>query len=125
MTILHVDDDFEEREIFLEALQSVDPDIHFIGAYSGRNAFVKLQEKLPDLIFLDINMPVMNGFEFLTELKQSPEYAKIPVVIYSTSRSENDIIRSLRLGAKKYIPKPHDLHSLCESIERAITECTE
>jgi CheY-like chemotaxis protein len=123
MTILHVDDDFEEREIFSEALFSIDPTIQFMGAYSGPNALLKLQdEKLPDLIFLDINMPLMNGFEFLESIKRSPRLASIPVILYSTSASEKDIRKGLTLGAKNYIVKPNDLHTLKENLKSLLKQ---
>lgn len=116
--ILHVDDDFEEREIFSEALLSIDPGIQFMGAYSGQNALSKLQgEILPDIIFLDINMPLMNGFELLEHLKRSPRFARIPVVLYSTSASEGDIRKGLDLGAVHYIVKPNDLNTLKENLK--------
>jgi CheY-like chemotaxis protein len=123
MTILHVDDDFEEREIFSEALASIDPSIHFMGAYSGPNALSKLQDgKIPDLIILDINMPLMNGFEFLQSIKQIPHLASIPVILYSTSASEKDISKGLTLGATNYIVKPNNLNTLKENLRRILKQ---
>ena len=123
MTILHVDDDFEEREIFSEALFSIDPTIQFIGAYSGPNALAKLQDgKLPDLIILDINMPLMDGFEFLQSIKQTPRLATIPVILYSTSASEKDISKGLTLGATNYIVKPNNLATLKENLKTLLKQ---
>lgn len=120
MTILHVDDDFEEREIFSEALLSIDSTIKFLGAYSASNAFSKLQDSLPDIIFVDINMPLVNGFQFLENLKQSERFSLIPVFVYSTSRMEEDISTSLKLGAVKYIVKPNDFKTLKEILREIL-----
>ena len=123
MTILYVDVYFEEREIFSEALASIDPTIKFMGAYSGPNALSKLQDgKLPDLIILDINMPLMNGFEFLQSIKQIPHLASIPVILYSTSASERDINKGLTLGATTYIVKPNNLNTLKENLGRILKQ---
>jgi CheY-like chemotaxis protein len=122
MIILHVDDDFEEREILSEALQSVDPSISFLGAYNGPNAFLKLQDtELPDLIFLDINMPMMDGFEFLTRIKRSSRLSHIPVVVYSTSSAQKDILESFKRGAISYLVKPNDLATLKISLQQVLT----
>jgi len=118
LRVLHIDDDFEEREIFSEALLIVDPTVSVRGAYSGANAFSMLEnENLPDLIFLDINMPLMNGFEVLQLIKNSPRLEKIPVILLSTSFSEHDIKRGFHLGATRYIVKPNDLHTLAQSLK--------
>lgn len=123
MTILHVDDDFEEREIFSEALLSIDSTIKFVGAYSASNAFSKLQDSsLPDIIFVDINMPMVNGFQFLENLKQSERFSLIPVFVYSTSKTEEDVSTSLKLGAVKYIVKPNDFKTLKEILREIISQ---
>ena len=72
-----------------------------------------------DLILLDINMPVMNGLEFLSRVQKEPAYQGIPVIIISTEGKEEDTIRGLKLGAKGYVKKPFqasELHGLIEKI---------
>jgi CheY-like chemotaxis protein len=59
-----------------------------------------------DLIFLDINMPKMNGLEVLAKIKADPELAAIPIVIISTEGKEHDVIRGLQAGAAAYVKKP-------------------
>lgn len=74
----------------------------------------------PDLILLDLNMPRMNGREFLQEVKADEELAAIPVVVLTTSDAEQDIFRSYRLHASCYLTKPVDLNqftSVIQSIE--------
>ena len=85
---LIVDDDSDDRDFFCEALGEVMPDSGCYTAINGRRALKALENKeidLPDLIFLDINMPVMNGWQLLTKLKETESYGTIPVIIYSTS----------------------------------------
>src|SRR5882672_12321295 len=77
------------------------------------------QEEGIDLILLDINMPVMNGLEFLQRVQKEPAYQAIPVIIISTEGKEEDTIRGLKMGAKGYVKKPFqasELHGLIEKI---------
>jgi two-component system chemotaxis response regulator CheY len=91
-----------------------------VSAMNGLEALDKLaQEEGIDLILLDINMPVMNGLEFLQRLQKEPAYQAIPVIIISTEGKEEDTIRGLKMGAKGYVKKPFqasELHGLIEKI---------
>ena len=69
-TVLLVDDDLEEHEIFGQALKKFNSDIEFISAMNGKHALKFLKQELPDWIFLDVNMPVMNGIETLYAIKK-------------------------------------------------------
>ena len=74
----------------------------------------------PDLILLDLNLPIMDGREMLAEIKRCPELKRIPVVVLTTSKSEEDIIKSYDLQANCYITKPVDLDqfiAIVQSIE--------
>jgi two-component system chemotaxis response regulator CheY len=90
------------------------------SAMNGLEALDKLgQEEGIDLILLDINMPVMNGLEFLQRVQKEPAYQAIPVIIISTEGKEEDTIRGLKMGAKGYVKKPFqasELHGLIEKI---------
>lgn len=68
----------------------------------------------PDLILLDLNMPRMNGQEFLTEVKKHDRFNSIPVVVLTTSDIERDVVASYRLGAAGYIVKPVDIAQLTD-----------
>jgi two-component system chemotaxis response regulator CheY len=87
---------------------------------NGLEALDKLaQEEGIDLILLDINMPVMNGLEFLQRVQKEPAFQQIPVIIISTEGKEEDTIRGLKMGAKGYVKKPFqasELHGLIEKI---------
>ena len=90
-------------------------DLHVVG--DGREALEYLQRQgprfaavpRPDLILLDLNMPRMDGREFLNAIKQVPDLRQIPVVVLTTSDVERDVIASYHLGAASYITKPVDV----------------
>lgn len=71
----------------------------------------------PGMILLDVNMPVMNGIEFLKEIKADPELKRIPVIMLTTSKEESDRMQSYDLGAAGYIAKPADFPRFLEAIK--------
>jgi two-component system, chemotaxis family, chemotaxis protein CheY len=90
-----------------------------VYALDGREGLQRLAEHADiDLIVLDINMPQVNGFEFLSHAKANPVFAKIPVIIVSTEGKENDIQRGLDAGAAAYLKKPFLRDQLMAVIER-------
>jgi CheY-like chemotaxis protein len=112
---LLTDDDEDDRFLFQEALQSVDPSIQCQTAKNGREALIFLKEtnrKLPDVIFLDINMPEVNGWEFLNKVKKSSTLSSIPITIYSTSSQKVDIEKAKELGAFGFCTKPDVMDEL-------------
>jgi CheY-like chemotaxis protein len=123
-TFLLADDDPDDVAIFREALFIIDPNIVFYFANNGRVALEKLGDKdleEPDIIFLDINMPVMNGWECLTKLKLSESYNDIPVIIYSTASYKREIEKAFDLGALCFFTKPTDFKELIINL-RAISD---
>ncbi|WP_346344053.1 response regulator [Magnetospirillum sulfuroxidans] len=72
----------------------------------------------PDLILLDLNMPRMNGREFLTAMKSDPNLSDIPVVILTPSDVEQDVVASYKLGAAGYVTKPVDLEQFIHAINQ-------
>jgi CheY-like chemotaxis protein len=105
---LLIDDDTDDRELFSEALAAVNPIIICDLAADAEEAFSKLDEEqdAPDLIFLDINLPVMTGWQFLSNLKKTAAYKDIPVIMYSTSNNQRDKDIAKDLGALCLITKP-------------------
>src|SRR5438874_13402306 len=90
-----------------------------VHAYDGREALDRLAEnKDVDLILLDINMPRMNGLEFLAEIKKQAQYASIPVVIITTEGSEDDTHRGLEAGASAYGKEPVRNRGLVRVVHR-------
>jgi two-component system chemotaxis response regulator CheY len=91
-----------------------------LGAMNGLEALDVLgQEAGIDLILLDINMPVMDGLEFLERIRKEPAYERIPVIIISTEGKQEDTLRGLKMGAQGYVKKPFqasELHALIERV---------
>jgi CheY-like chemotaxis protein len=123
ITILMADDDVDDRDLAREALAEsrVLNDLHSVndgaelldyvrheGGYTAENA------PRPDLILLDLNMPKIDGREALEALKNDPKLRSIPVVILTTSRAEEDVVRSYDLGANSFISKPVTFAGLVE-----------
>jgi len=106
--VLHIDDDEDDQEIFSSALMQAGNDIDLKAIDNARIALQELSaEKLhPDLIFLDLNMPEMNGQQFLSEIKKNESLKHIPVIVLSTSSHRATIDLTKDRGAKDFITKP-------------------
>ena len=108
---LLADDDSDDADLFGEALMEIDPAIIFYHAPNGLLIWDKLENKdlqQPHIIFLDINMPGMNGWQCLAKLKNTETYKNIPVIIYSTTSNQREIEIAQDLGAACFITKPND-----------------
>lgn len=119
MKLMIGDDDIDDIELFHEAVREIKPDAEIIISHNGRQLLSQLQTEIPAVIFLDINMPEMNGWECLKYLKHDAALKHIPVVMYTTSSSKRDIEIARDMGAYKLITKPdrfQDLLSLLAGI---------
>jgi CheY-like chemotaxis protein len=118
MSILYVDDDLEDIEIFHEAVKAVDPSVQCLTANSGKDALVFLNtcDRLPNHIVLDINMPGMDGKQCLQEIRRDKKFDGINIIIYSTNGFPNDIREIQSLGAR-FIKKANSFNDLCGMIE--------
>jgi len=121
-----IDDDKDDRFFFKEALKKMLHSPICLEADGGVEALQLLRkvEQLPDFIFLDINMVRMDGRECLTELKKDAKLKNVPVIMYSTSSTEESIAEFLKLGAAGYLNKPMDMKMLPEQILAAIRKRT-
>jgi len=121
--ILLIDDDEDDRDFFQFALEDLNNNITFASAESGYEAFELLQkDKLPDYIFLDLNMPGMSGRECLIELKNNHSFNSIPVVIFSTSSDPRDVEETKKLGAIDFITKPSKTSDLVNALSHFISK---
>ena len=114
-TIYLIDDDMDDVELFREALQEVDPSISLQYANDGHEAVRNLTEQknvLPDLIFLDISMPVFNGLQCLASFKKDEKLKDLPVIMYTTSSQEREIRTAKELGASGFVTKPNNFKHL-------------
>ncbi|MXN90612.1 response regulator [Flavobacterium sp. Sd200] len=113
--IMLADDDEDDRLFFKEAFEEVKIKYDISTFNDGEqlmNYLNEPQNPLPDIIFLDLNMPRKSGMECLKEIRQNERLKRISVAIYSTSSSEQDIEDTFVAGANVYIKKPNDFNML-------------
>ena len=118
-----VDDDTDDAALFQEVLLEASPSTIFEWAKDGHDALEKLATAtaLPDLIFLDLNMPRMGGKECLAILKNDTRVQRVPVIMYTTSSLSKDIEETMLSGAECFITKPSSSNEL-KSILSAIID---
>lgn len=121
--ILLADDDMDDRQIFGEALAAIDPQIVYEVATDGKEILSMLSpaHSRPSIIFLDINMPVMSGWEVLKKLKTEAHLNGIPVIIYSTSSGIREKMIAEELGANCFVTKPDSFKQVKSMLEIVIT----
>jgi CheY-like chemotaxis protein len=134
LNILLADDDVDDCIFFKKALGEIQPSVNLTTVRDGEQLMHYLSTNilhLPDVLFLDLNMPRKNGFECLCDIKEDEKLKDIFVVMFSTSypRDENyekDMIsRLLKIGAHLFIRKPNDIVQLKQAIQLALTKAGE
>ena len=120
--IVLTDDDHDDCEIFKSAIESVTNKITLDIFHRGADLLEYLgnAEEYPHLIFLDLNMPVMHGFEVLEAIRRDPRHANLSIAIYSTSRYNKDVEEALAKGANIYLPKPNDYTELQQVLTKVL-----
>lgn len=104
--ILIVDDEPFNVDFLEQELEDIGCEI--IAAVNGQEALDKVQTDMPDLVLLDIMMPVMDGFEVLSRLKSNPNSRDIPVIVISADSDLRSVVKGIQLGAEDYLPKPFE-----------------
>lgn len=119
------DDDEDDVFFFSEAMKEVDDTIQILVARDGEEAINILMNpeiKMPNYIFLDLNMPKKNGRECLTEIRKEYRFNDVPVIIYTTSSSEIDKEELLSLGADYFITKYKSFEELRDKLTSLLQE---
>ena len=114
-----IDDDLDDQEIFFMALQQFDASIRCDFANDGAKALEQLkadEANVPHCIFIDMNMPRMDGIECLEQIKKMDHLTGVPVCMFSTSADPTLVARTKILGAVDFIVKPADISLLSEMI---------
>lgn len=117
-----VEDDTSIRELEMYALKNANFDV--IGFGEGASFLNELDQKIPDMILLDIMLPQDDGLELLTHIRSTPPYSDIPVVMVTAKTSEIDAVKGLDMGADDYITKPFGVMELVSRV-KAILRRTE
>lgn len=119
-----IDDDEDDRDFFCSAIQAIDPSIECIFAKDGQQALNKLQTEptlVPDFIFIDMNMPMIDGKQCLAEIRKIARLDQVPVYIYSTSGSEKLVNEVLDIGAEEFLIKPSSMGALEQMLRAIVT----
>lgn len=122
LSILLVEDDTIEVMKFKRVLKSISESYKIIEATNGEAAleYLTKRESLPDIILLDLNMPKMNGLEFLNILKNEEVLRYIPTIILSTSSNHKDLLEAYKIGIAGYVTKPLKYEDYVEKIKRLL-----
>lgn len=114
MIIILIDDDIDDTELFEEAVNEIDHTIRFRSFADGISAIEAItgNSEPPDVIFLDLNMPMYSGLEVLKKLRGTSEGKNIPVVIYSTSIAKKDIEELTPFKVSHFVTKPDNFEDL-------------
>jgi CheY-like chemotaxis protein len=122
--ILLADDDEDDRNFFKDALLEIKVKTKVTLANNGSELMKYLNDpgnRLPDIVFLDLNMPILSGLDCLTEIRKNNRLKDLTIAIYSTSSSDENIEEAFVLGANIYIKKPNDFEILKMILEHVIT----
>lgn len=123
LLIYLADDDQDDRLLFKEALDEIDVAIAIEDFDNGVTLMDNLLNKnkpLPDLIYLDLNMPLMNGEECLHDIKNEPELSQIPIIIYSTYVDQAGAASLQLKGADLYLQKPDSFNKLKNLLRKSL-----
>ena len=122
--IILADDDQDDRDFFSEAFDEIKIKTKLTLFNDGQqlmNHLLKSDTFLPNILFLDLNMPLKSGVECLHEIKQNDQLKDIAIAIYSTSASDEDIEETFISGANIYIKKPSDFNVLKKILSDVVT----
>jgi DNA-binding response OmpR family regulator len=118
MVVLNIDDDPEDMEIFYKAVKTVNPLAKCLLARDAKEALHILRDAIvPDYIFLDIHMPMMDGKTVLAELRQNKKLETVPVIMYSTKINPSETAEYSALGATQFLTKHNDFRGLVNALE--------
>lgn len=122
--ILLADDDEDDRNLFIDAFNELKINTKIEVVKDGQELlefFDKPDKNIPQILFLDLNMPCKTGIECLTEIKKDDRLKNLSIAIYSTSASEKDIEETFVRGANVYIKKPNNFDSLKKVLSEVVT----
>jgi len=131
--VVIADDDIEDHKLITRAVKDCNLNHIVTSVYNGRQLLDLLEKngfyrtdinRQPDLIILDLKMPIMDGFEVLREIRNNTEFETIPIFVLSESTDPDTKMKSLSLGARKFFTKPFSYEEL-KSLMRGVCEETQ
>ena len=121
--ILIADDDKSIHDLLTEALRTDEYDI--IHAYDGKETLQRAEEELPDLVVLDIMMPITDGRDVCKQLKSNPETVYMKIIMLSAKADQHDRILGFQLGADDYITKPTSIYYITRKITNLLEKAVQ
>lgn len=125
LRILLADDDEADRLLFIEAFDELNAETSVQTVNDGVELMALLRqtaiENLPDILFLDINMPKKNGLDCLKEIRSDKKFKEVSLAIFTTSSSQRDMEDTFLLGANVYINKPNNFQNLKKILEKSLS----
>src|SRR5687768_9984734 len=118
--VILADDDHDHAFLFERILKKVDPSRKLVIAKDGTELLNLLSTTLPELLFLDLNMPCKNGFECLQEIRSNEDLADLPIIVYSSSARMTDIQKAYVNKADLYMVKPFNTEHLTNALESVL-----
>lgn len=115
--VLLAEDDLDDVLYFELALKDLPVSVVVRNARDGEKLFVMLKECVPDILFLDINMPCKDGITCIAEIRSHREYDHMPVIMYTAFRHSPTIEEAYRKGANFYLIKTHSIRQLSEKLQ--------
>lgn len=116
--VLLAEDDLEDALIFNLALNKLPFAVELRHAEDGEKLFILLRELIPDIIFLDVNMPCKDGIACIVEIRKNQEYNEVPVIMYTSHRNMQYINDSYANGANFYLVKANTIQELAERLKK-------
>ena len=122
LTIFYTDDDQDDLDFFAEVVEDMGIKLNLVTQNNGHKLIDALQNPPPNphIVFLDLNMPGINGFQILQQLRATDKFKNLPIVVFSTSNDDFIIAKSMDLGASFYVNKPSNYAILKQSIQYAL-----
>jgi chemosensory pili system protein ChpA (sensor histidine kinase/response regulator) len=120
LTVMVVDDSITVRKVTARLLERNDMSV--ITAKDGVDAVSKLQDNIPDIMLLDIEMPRMDGFELATHVRNEPRLRDIPIIMITSRTGDKHRQRAMQIGVNRYLGKPFQESDLVENIESLLKE---
>jgi CheY-like chemotaxis protein len=120
--IILVDDDLDDCDLFVEAVSFVHPLAEIVSKKDGEELmhYLATSSRMPDVIFLDLNMPRKNGRECLKELRGNKKFQTTPIIIFTTSLNPVDIQETFNQGASFFMRKPNSFEELKETLHNLL-----
>jgi CheY-like chemotaxis protein len=120
--ILLIDDDEDDAEVFKEAIKEIDPGavLYWYSGCETKNFIIEKKIPFPDIVFLDINMPALSGWDCLKIFRETEEYKSVPIIMYTTSSRSREIELAKELGATDFVTKPSDYQLLISTLQNIL-----